>query len=104
MLFCNDTDLLYWEPEVLREAAFVSQTLDAGTGNLSGTQFTLITGAVFTSRGVEAGPAIVLSGAIAGGFSIVEVTRASLVPLGVLNDEVFPDPPAAPPALISLGA
>ncbi len=104
MLFCNDTDLLYWEPEVLREAAFVSQTLDAGTGNLSGTQFTVVTGTVFTSRGVEAGQVIVLSGAVAGCFPIAEVTGPFFLQLGVLNDEFFPDPPATPPVLISPGA
>jgi hypothetical protein len=104
MLFCNDTDLLYWEPEVLREATFVSQTLDAGTGDLSGTQFTLVSGAAFTSRGVEPGQVIVLSGAVAGCFPIVEVTGASLLQLGVLNDEFFPDPPATPPAPVSPGA
>jgi hypothetical protein len=103
MLFCNDADLLYWEPEVLREAAIASQTLDAGTGNLSGTQFSVVTGTVFTSRGVEPGQVIVLSGAVAGCFPIVAVTDPFNLLLGVLNDELFPDPPATTPTLISPG-
>ena len=103
MLFCNDADLLYWEPEVLREAAFASQTLDAGTGSLSGTQFSVVTGTVFTSRAVEPGQVIVLSGAVAGCFPIVAITDPFNLQLGVLNDELFPDPPATTPPLISPG-
>jgi hypothetical protein len=103
MLFCNDADLLYWEPEVLREAAFASQTLDAGTGSLSGTQFSVVTGTVFTSRAVEPGQVIVLSGAVAGCFPIVAITDPFNLQLGVLNDELFPDPPSTTPPLISPG-
>jgi hypothetical protein len=103
MLFCNDADLLYWEPEVLREAAIASQTLDAGTGTLSGTQFSVVTGTIFTTRGVEPGQVIVLSGAVAGCFTIAAVTDPFNLLLGVLNDEFFPDLPATPPALISPG-
>jgi hypothetical protein len=103
MLFCNDADLLYWEPEVLREAAIASQTLDAGTGNLSGTQFSLVTGTIFTTRGIEPGQVIVLSGAVAGCFPIVSVTDPFNLQLGVLNDELFPDPPTTTPPLISPG-
>jgi len=103
MLFCTDADLLYWEPEVLREAAIASQVLDAGTGNLSGTQFNVVTGTVFTTRAVEPGQVIVLSGAVAGCFPIVAVPDPFFLQLGVLNDELFPDPPATTPTLISPG-
>jgi hypothetical protein len=103
MLFCNDVDLLYWEPDALREAAIASQTLDSGTGNLSGNQFTLVTGTVFTTCAVEPGQVIVLSGTVAGCFPIVAVPDPSYLQLGVLNDELFPDPPATTPALISPG-
>ena len=36
MTFCTDTDLLPWEPNLLREASFASQTLLTGTGDLAG--------------------------------------------------------------------
>ena len=33
MTFCTDIDLLHWEPNLLRDAAFASQTLIGGTGD-----------------------------------------------------------------------
>ncbi|MDB5321016.1 MAG: hypothetical protein JWN40_2647 [Phycisphaerales bacterium] len=103
MVFCNDVDLLYWEPDVLKDAAFASQTLDAGTGNLNGTQFAIVTGNLFSTQRVEAGQVIVLAGAVAGCFPIVELTNPFFLQIGVLNDEFFPDPPGAPPAPVSPG-
>ena len=37
--FCNDIDLLHWEPNIFRDAAFASQTLMSGSGSLAGTAF-----------------------------------------------------------------
>jgi hypothetical protein len=99
MEFCNDIDLLYWEPNVLADAAFVSQTLDAGTGDLAGTAFERTTGAAFTDAGVAAGHVLVLSGAIAGCFPITAVPGPDELEISVLYDELFPSTGAPPPAL-----
>src|SRR5258707_6334242 len=100
MVFCNDVDLLYWEPDVLKEAAFASQTLDSGTGNLAGTLFTVITGSVFSAQRVEPGQVIVLSGAVAGCFAIVDLPESFRLHISVLNDDFFPQS-GAPPALVA---
>src|SRR5205823_3957113 len=44
MTFCTDIDLLHWEPNICRDAAFASQTLIAGSGDLAGTVFTIASG------------------------------------------------------------
>jgi hypothetical protein len=103
MVFCNDVDLLYWEPDVLKDAAFASQTLDAGTGNLTGTQFAIVTGNLFSTQRIEAGQVIVLSGAVAGCFPIAEIIDPFFLRIGVLNDELFPVPPDVPPTPVSPG-
>src|SRR5438874_4291010 len=103
MIFCDDVDLLYWEPDVLKEAAFASQTLDSGTGNLAGTLFTVVTGTVFDIQRVEPGQVIVLSGAIAGCFAIVDMPDPFRLHISVLNDDYFP-PSGSPPAAVAPGA
>src|SRR5687768_11476333 len=76
--FCTDIDLLHWEPSILRDAAFASQTLLAGTGDLAGTMFTLDTpGASFTASHVEADHVIVLNGGTSGCYPIVSVDGAT---------------------------
>jgi hypothetical protein len=40
MTFATDIDLLHWEPNILKDAAAVAQTILTGTGALSGTTFT----------------------------------------------------------------
>jgi hypothetical protein len=102
MIFCNDIDLLYWEPDILNEAAFASQTLDTGSGDLAGTTFTLTTGPSFTTQDVEAGNVIILSGAVAGCFPILGVTDASTLELSLLHEDAFPDSGSGTP--VSPGA
>jgi hypothetical protein len=103
MIFCNDADLLYWEPDVMKDAAFASQTLDAGTGTLAGTTFTMVTGTVFTTQAVEPGNVIVLSGAVVGCFPIVAVPDPSYLQLSVLHEEMFPAAGEPAPTLVSPG-
>lgn len=102
MIFCNDVDLLAWEPDVLKDAAFASQTLVTGTGDLAGTTFTVTTGSSLSAHAVEAGNVIILSGAVAGCFPIVSVTGASTLELTVLHEDPFPETGSATP--VSPGA
>ena len=51
LTFCNDIDLLHWEPNILRDAAFASQTLISGTGDLAGSTFTIPSGFQVPSTG-----------------------------------------------------
>src|SRR5688572_9351031 len=100
MTFCTDIDLLHWEPNILVDAAFASQTLISGTGNLAGTTFTIASGS-FTTAHIAADQAIVLSGSIAGAFPIVSVDSATQLTLSVLYDGLFPttgNPVASPVA------
>jgi len=99
MVFCSDVDLLYWEPDVLKEAALASQTLVNGTGDVAGTVFTASTGASFVDQKVEAGQVIVLTGAVAGCFAITAVSDATNLEISVLYDELFPESGDAPPGV-----
>lgn len=96
MTFCTDIDLLHWEPNILKDAAFASQTLLAGTGDVAGTTFTLSSGS-FTAAHVTSGLAIVLSNGIAGTFPIVSVDSATQLTLSALFDGLHP-PEGAPEA------
>ncbi|HEX2973349.1 MAG TPA: hypothetical protein VHP11_13525 [Tepidisphaeraceae bacterium] len=89
MTFCSDVDLLYWEPNVFRDAAFASQQLLSGTGQLDGTRFTTATGSL-TAAHVVAGQVIVLSGTITGSYPIVQVNGAAELYLSVLYDGMQP--------------
>ncbi len=90
MAFCTDTDLLHWEPSVLKDATFASQALISGTGNLTGTSFVISAGSFITSQ-VQPGMVMVLSGALAGCFPIASVNSATQVTLSVLYDGLFPE-------------
>jgi hypothetical protein len=89
MLFCSDVDILKWEPNLLADAAFASQLLMTGTGNLSGSAFTIGSGS-FSASHVEAGQVIVLAGAIAGCYPIVSVDGATQLTLSVLYEGLAP--------------
>src|SRR5689334_11154116 len=93
--FCTDIDLLHWEPNILRDAAFASQTLISGTATLAGTALTISAGS-FTDAQVHAGEhAVVLSGSLAGTFPIVAVDSATQLTISPLYDGLFPDGGAA---------
>ena len=99
LTFCNDIDLLHWEPNILRDAAFASQTLISGSGNLAGSTFTIASGSFLTAH-VAKDQVIILTGATAGSYPIVSVDSATQLTLSVLYDGLFPtsgDPTPAPP-------
>ena len=99
LTFCNDIDLLHWEPNILRDAAFASQTLISGTGDLAGSAFTIAAGSFLTAH-VAQDQVIILTGATAGSYPIVSVDSATQLTLSVLYDGLFPtsgDPTPAPP-------
>ena len=99
LTFCTDIDLLHWEPNVLRDAAFASQTLISGTGNLAGAVFTIASGS-FNAAHVTPDLVCILSGATAGSYPIVSVDSATQLTLSVLYDGLFPtsgDPEPSPP-------
>jgi hypothetical protein len=93
-LYCTDTDLLHWEPNIFRDALFASQLLLSGTGNLAGTMFTLASGSL-SSAHVAPDEVIVLGGALAGSFPIVSIDSATQLTLSVLYDGLFPDAASA---------
>src|SRR5438105_8000261 len=86
--FCTDIDLIHWEPNICRDAAFASQTLMSGTANLSGTTLTISTGSFVTSH-IEPNQVVVLSGSIAGCFPILSVNSATSLTISVLYDDLF---------------
>jgi hypothetical protein len=98
MTFANDIDLLHWEPNILKDAAFASQTLISGTGNLAASTFTISAGS-FTTSHVTNDLVIVLAGSVAGSFPIVSVDGATQLTISTLYDGLFPssgDPAASP--------
>jgi len=99
LTFCNDIDLLHWEPNILRDAAFASQALISGTGNLAGATFTIASGS-FLAAHVAQDQVIILTGATQGSYPIVSVDSATQLTLSVLYDGLFPtsgDPVPSPP-------
>ncbi|MBC8106944.1 MAG: hypothetical protein H7Z14_10170 [Anaerolineae bacterium] len=83
--FCTDVDLLNWEPNIFRDAPFASQTLLAGTGTLSGTEFTIGTGS-FEDAGIDANHVIVLGGDADGCFPIASVDATQAITVRVMNE------------------
>jgi hypothetical protein len=94
--FCTDLDLINWEPNICRDAAFASQTLMSGTADLSGTTLTIATGS-FLDAHVEPNQVVVLSGSIAGSFAVVSIDSATSLTISVLYDALFGDAAEASP-------
>ncbi|HEX8522909.1 MAG TPA: hypothetical protein VF669_11670 [Tepidisphaeraceae bacterium] len=90
MSFCTDTDLLHWEPNILRDASFASQALISGTGTLAGTAFTLASGS-FSGSHVQAGQVVVFTGTGAGCFPIVSVDSPTQITVSALYDGLEPE-------------
>ena len=88
--FCTDLDLLHWEPNIFRDAAFASQTLLSGSAALAGTTLTIASGSLIAAH-ASADGVVVLGGAVAGSFPIVSVDSATVCTISVLYDQLFPD-------------
>jgi hypothetical protein len=87
MPFATDTDLLHWEPQLLAEADFASQTLISGSCDLEDSTLTIETGD-FEEAQVQVGNVIVLSGAIAGTFPITSVDSPTQIQISTLYDKL----------------
>jgi hypothetical protein len=96
MTFCNDADMLYWEPDVMRDATFASQTLATGAGDLAGTVFTKTTGPSFLAQHVEPGHVLVLSGTAVGCFVITDVPNGTQLAISILHNDPFPGDTGVP--------
>jgi len=79
--FCTDIDLLHWEPNIFRDAAFASQMLLSGSADLAGTTLTIASGSLIDSH-VPADSVVVLGGTIAGSYPIVSVDSATTCTIG----------------------
>jgi hypothetical protein len=91
--FATDTDLLHWEPSLLRDdAAAVAQTLLAGTGTLAaGATFTIDSGSLIDAHVVAMDHVVALGAPINGAFPIVSVESATVLKLSVIYDQLYPD-------------
>lgn len=92
MTFCTDIDLLHWEPRLLMDATFASQTLISGTGDLTNTTFTSDAGvASFIDSHIQADQVLCLGpGAVSGCFPIVSVNSSTQLTISALYDKLFP--------------
>jgi len=99
--FCNDIDILKYEPALFGELQLANQILAAGSGDeLAGTTFSA-SGADFESAGVEPGGVIYLrsaDGLLDGAYEIVAVDSAMQLCVSVLRGDSEADPIAPPGA------
>jgi hypothetical protein len=89
MIYCNDVDLLRWEPQLFRDAAMASQVLLSGSGDLNGTAFTIASGS-FSDSAVRAGDVITLEAPIAASLAVVAVVSDTELTVSVLQGDLFP--------------
>jgi hypothetical protein len=86
MAFCTDTDLLYWEPQVFRDAAAAGQTLAAGVADLAGKVVT-VSGVSLDEARVRPLDVICFEGGtVSGSFPIVSVDSGAELTVSVLYD------------------
>lgn len=92
MPFCTDTDLLYWEPGLFRDAgtSAAGQALLSGLASVSGTAATVI-GLSLAAAGVRPLGVIQFSGTtVSGSFPIVSIDSDADLTMSVLYDGLFP--------------
>jgi hypothetical protein len=99
MTFSTDSDLLLWEPNLLSDAAFMSQTLIAGTADLANTTLSIAGGNLLTSH-VQPDQVVILGGTISGCFPIVSVDSASSMTISILYEGVWPDQATKTPSRV----
>ena len=89
MTFCDDKDLLHWEPNLFIEAATVSQTLLSGSGNLEGTTFSITSdGPTLNDAHVAPNHVVIFSGGPNGSFPVTEIVNPTKLGLSVLYDDI----------------
>lgn len=102
-MFCTDKDLLRWEPHLFKQAAFASQTLLSGTGDLAGTVFTIDAGSLAASH-VASDMVLVLQGLdLDGSYPIVSIDSDVQMTVSVFHDPLLPDEGMANPAPVATG-
>jgi hypothetical protein len=98
--FCNDVDVLKYEPVLFGELHLPSQVKAGGMGaSLSGTTLTAA-GADFVAAAIEAGGVIhlrTMDGALDGAYEIVSVDSATALTVSVVRADAA-DPAVAPPS------
>jgi hypothetical protein len=98
MTFCTDIDLLHWEPNIFRDAAFASQTLLTGTGaSVAGGVLTIASGSFIDSK-IPADSVVVLTGSVAGSFPIISIDSASTCTISVMYEDLYPEDGVPAPA------
>lgn len=90
-MFCSDLDLLHWEPQLFKDAAFVSQTLLSAVGDVDGTTVTLADGLIAAAE-LAGGEVACVGGAIDGCFPVASIDSATQLTVSVLYDKLFDDP------------
>jgi hypothetical protein len=90
MTYCTDTNLLSFEPWIFRDAAFASQLLASGSGQLAGTLFTRNAGS-FVDDHVIPGGVITLQGDMIGCYPIVSVDGPAQLTASTFHDGLFTD-------------
>ncbi|MFT3785270.1 MAG: hypothetical protein QM770_03775 [Tepidisphaeraceae bacterium] len=97
MIYCNDSDLLAWEPNLAAEASFAAQTLLQQDVTLDGSTLILSgDGPSFDDSRVRAGHIAVLGGSMPGCFPIIALTTASRAVIS-RSHELLPAAGAATP-------
>ncbi|MFI5381445.1 MAG: hypothetical protein ACHRHE_19275 [Tepidisphaerales bacterium] len=102
MFLCTDLDLLAFEPWLFRDAAFASQLLSSGTGNLAATSFSR-TGGSFADDHVCANCVIALAGEVIGCYPIVAVASDTALVLSTLHEDLFPESGDPVPSPVGTG-
>ena len=104
MTFATDIDLLHWEPNIFRDAAFASQTLLTGSGaSIAGGVLTIASGSFIDSK-IPADSVVVLSGPVAGSFPIISIDSATACTISVMYEDLYPEEGEPEPAPVGLDA
>src|SRR5690606_24802785 len=97
--FSTDADLLLWEPNLLSEAAFISQSLISGTADLAATTLTIAAGNLLTSH-AQADQVVVPGGALRRRHPIVSVASATTLTLSIVYEGVWHDAQTKTPSRV----
>jgi hypothetical protein len=102
MPFCTDTDMLYWEPNLFRDAATAAQLLLGGVASVAGAAVTFPS-AVLVDAQVRPLQVIQFAGtSLSGAFPIISVDTDQTLTLSVVYDGLFP-PDGTPGVPVHVG-